>query len=287
MKKRGQISIIIILALVIAVLSTVFYIFYYSSAKSKAAAEVSKSISDDYLPVISYLEESIKQAAVEGIIKMGEQGGKLIEPYEYAEKKGAQPNDIVKVAYGIKNNQNLFRINGINKMENELWEYVIKKISSIDFGEFTKQGFQIEKPSEEKIKVSNAKILDGRVVFDVEYPLKAVSSNYALKDRFAINVPSELGSMHKKAVELADKMVQAKSRGDPFDLSAIDYTCPIRIKVSYIPDSPNGEIIVLRNYDPIITKDNYIFQFAADDTYIMPDTSSCLGQINGIPCDCP
>src|SRR3989344_6129291 len=102
MKKRGQIGLILIIVVVIVALSAIFYFFHSSSAKSKASAEVSKSVSDDYQPVIQYAEESLKQIAVNGIIELGEHGG-VINPSVSGSvgKVDSTTGETVLVAYGL------------------------------------------------------------------------------------------------------------------------------------------------------------------------------------------
>mgnify|MGYP001610285164 CR=1 FL=1 len=206
-----------------------------------------KSISNDYHPVISYVEESMKQAAVEGIIKIGEQGGMLNEPYDGLEMD-VSSNDVVKVAYGIKNNENLLKENYLKIMENELGQYVSKKISNLNFDNFTTQGFKIEKPDITQI-ISKAEILNNKIIFDIQYPMKITSGNTVSKDNYRIEINSELGLIHNEAVKLADKLIMKTANSWQVDFSDddYDYTCLNKVRVFHIPNQPNDGFVVFSN----------------------------------------
>ncbi len=297
MKKKGQLSVLMLIGIVIVVLVVIVSYVKYSSTRKEISAEVGRSISSDYKPVISYAQEIFRQSAINGISRLGLQGGRISS---FPDGSALRESSGISVAYGLKTNLNpQNRLPGIADMGAELSDYVEEEIQKLSFGSFEEIGFEIGQPESSAIKVE-AKIREDSIVFDITYPLKIKSGDSEHSEQsFSVVIPSGLKKIHEYAGMLIgsqnsegsivkhyfdnkDYNQQHPDAPIYFDMSQHDFSCD-RIRASF----EDGKFIKFFHYSPFALEPGYTFQFAVDYRYIYnapPKSLTSLGKINADQC---
>ena len=230
MKKRGQVTIYVILGIiVIAALAGVFLLKDYV-LKSQFEREAEKvKISDDFLPIYNSYSNCISEITQDGISILALQGGYIEIPrYEYAvnplipfsNKLDFFGDGKIETAYwfyetgnGIKTE----KVPTVNEMQEGLNKYIIGNLHSCsaDFADY--EGFLLNNFNnfDARTQITDSKVfVEVMSNFNVCY--KGVNQKF---DNLKVTVDSSLGYLYSKAVELYNKEKQENY----FEEKTIDY----------------------------------------------------------------
>ncbi|MGM5485194.1 MAG: hypothetical protein ACQEP1_04970 [Nanobdellota archaeon] len=211
MKKRGGISLYIILGVALLMIAVVL------TFPDKSKYDFSKDLAPETNhPVVSYVDQCIKDTTVEGIKEIGAHGGYLqpsdglrmgstLIPYWYYFEDGAFGSDrppLCQLGRGCESE-------GSGSVEEQLNLYLQENLDSCinDFESFEDQYVVEDEDYNTKVMVR-----DGDVRVNVAYPMEIVSKEHntvkSMKN-FNVKVPVNL----KEVYELASKIVKAESEG--------------------------------------------------------------------------
>lgn len=229
MRKKGQITLFIILGLVLLAAAGV----YISMQKDEESAFTPKieEVPLEFQPLRSYVENCLKSSSEEGLKLIMDHGG-YINPAEFGIV--ADPVDstngngvsfpggwIVPYWYHLKSDNRctkncefsterppLKRSEGSRSIESQLDDYIKVNVKGCtgDFRAFKEEGYEIAESGDIKI---TSTVLDHDVLFVMEYPLAASREGVA-KDikSFYVRIPVELKNMYELATILSNLQQQ-------------------------------------------------------------------------------
>ncbi|MBI2653931.1 hypothetical protein HYX02_03905 [Candidatus Woesearchaeota archaeon] len=189
-KKRGQITIVMALAIVMLIIAalTIYVLNYYKKNFTEPLVFEKASIEN-------YINNCIKKTAEDGVKLLGKQGG-----YINLEDSIKAQNNIAVLSLNNKS-----KAQPIAGMENDLSNYLKNNLNSClkNFKDFKRQGWQVEAGS---IKAA-AKINENDVTFEANFPMSVNSKGDTIKfERFVIMLNVRL----KYVYELVDSIVDFK-----------------------------------------------------------------------------
>lgn len=200
MKKRGQVTIFIILAIVIVAGIVFFFAMDFS---------FTKSIPSDMRPVYDYYLSCLENEAYAGVTVMGEQGGYIKTP-EFVAGSSYSPTSSQLDFFGrgvpywiylTGNNILKEQVPTIDSMEKELGEYLEEKLISCDFSDFEKAGFAVymeEGDVSSKINKENIEFkIDSRITI-------YKGDNSVIIDGHDFKMKSKLGKFYDMSLEVLD-----------------------------------------------------------------------------------
>ncbi len=214
-KKRGQVTIFIIVGIIL-LFSLALFLYFRRVA---APLETYEVVPDQYVPVQNYIQSCVGKLSRQGIILLGLQGGYLDLP----ERISTNPDSYLSSSPQLKlpywYYQGESRIPTIQEMQNDLGNYVSKNLVSClqDF-EPLKQQFAIHPQGG---ITSRATIGKDAVLVQTTYPLDVnviTASETARLTTFAARVPVSLRRMH----ELAADILHAENKALYFENITID-----------------------------------------------------------------
>ena len=230
MKKRGQITVYVILGIVIvAALVGVFLLRGYIT-KSEFEREAEKfKVNNDFVPIYNSYTDCVESITKDGIDILASQGGYIKIPrYEYvtnplvpfSNKLDFFGNNNIEIAYWFYETGNGIqteKIPTLDEMQQSLSEYINDNLffctsNFTDYNEYIINDF---KNFNTKVQITDnnifVKVLSN---FNVDY--KGVNQKF---DDLKISVDSSLGYLYSKAIELYNKEKQE----DYFEEKTIDY----------------------------------------------------------------
>jgi|APSaa5957512622_1039677.scaffolds.fasta_scaffold24011_1 hypothetical protein len=181
MRKRGQISVFIIVAIVIVVT----LILYFAV---KGDLIFVSGINPEIEHIYSFVDNCVNQVSEDAIYQIGYSGGYFLTP-EVASETG--------IAIYFDRGENLIPLK--EDIENELSLYVNDMLffcvqNFVDFPDFIVDAGEIK---------SEVEIVEGKVIFYVNYPLSINKGDntYSLKS-FKTEIPSRLNTIYNVALEI-------------------------------------------------------------------------------------
>ena len=219
--KKGQISIFIILGVV---LIAVAGLLYYLSIPRQMQEP---TIPNEFLPVYTYFEQCIKDKSIPAIQLLGIQGGHIYLPEDYLEA------DYSNISYGFFKER--YSLVSIAEMESELSRYMSDNIPlcKTDF-----PGILLEYGNVSAI----SRVLGDKVVFEIDYDLKATKGNITKEIRkFNVISPIRLGYVQSVVSQIVNKTLSDPDWIDMTYLSGFD------VKVDILPY--NDSVLVYSVYD--------------------------------------
>jgi len=194
MKKRGQITIFIIVGLILVF--SMFIILYVNKNKIKNLDVLQSS---DIKPIEYYVDLCVKSSASDSLYLIGIQGGYTSQPQFYFQSAYA------KIAYWYYEGQDIYPT--ISIMEQELSSYVNRALPECieSLNVFRDMGFEFEFGEID----TKTKINENNVEFNIDYPItiKKGDSETEIKE-FSRNFPVRLGHMHSIAKEIVEKEIE-------------------------------------------------------------------------------
>ncbi len=185
LKKRGQVSIFVIIAFAVIAFALLFFIFRSSGAKSDYS---------DASKVKDFIQKCIIKSSLEVIYAVGLKGGYYFPP---------EPVTSSGVAYYYSGGKSF--VPSKEEIEKELSYYISKKIffCTKNFADFP--DYEI---SQGEIKVKT-KIENNQVVVDASYPVSIKKEDFAVQyEKFNnIEIPVRLGVLHDSAEKFINQQI--------------------------------------------------------------------------------
>lgn len=201
-KKRGQVTIWVIIALIIVVGAGLYFIFSGKIPEQKIPKELT--------PVYSYYEKCISQAGENALSIAGSQGGRIYET-DYTPGSEYAPFSSHMNFLGF-NVHFWFYLsgNGLAKenvpsekeIESEVGRYVSEELKECDFEIFEEQGFLIN-ASEPNVK---ADIQGEKVILNVKSKIRVSKGEISSeKDEYKAEINSNFGKLYEEAKKIYNK----------------------------------------------------------------------------------
>lgn len=211
MKKRGQITVFIILGIVILAVIGGFLAFrsgfidtYLSTSRDQV------KVPSEIAPVQNYLEFCLEESVRKGINFLGLQGGYL-ELETYDKSSADQFTNVLEVAPGYKvaywyyedlNKNGKIQAPSLSLMEEQLNEFVKRDFNSClnNLDEFKEQGFEIDIKN-----IINPEIIIEKEFIDavIRVPVNIKKNSVSVKiSRHVVMVDSSFGKLYDKAKNL-------------------------------------------------------------------------------------
>jgi len=302
-KKRGQIAIFAIIAVVLILVASIAFYLRNSSKKTDTSSEQISDSAFDITPIQIYTETCLKKASEEGLWLVGVHGG-YVNPdgdTEYGESGTTLSTTYQgeKVPYYLdwptKSTLSLPEI------ERKLSKYIIVEFEKcLNLDVFRERGFEITQPDIDYKAVNfdfdsipvdvdvKANLAD--VTVKLEYPLNIKKGNSETKlEKFIVNIPVRLRRVHDAAVDASNsvinKIILNWSNDEEFNLTSevnCDWYDPKLYLTIYANNNadPNTKIIKIVDYDTYYHKylKSYIFQFAVKKNPLkFTDDNRCSG----------
>ena len=195
MRKRGQVTVFVILGiLIVVILAFVFYL--YGERLSIQTKEDVKFDTSTIEPLKDYVQDCIDSNGLEAVELIGNQGGE-INPGFYQNWNCVSPGNCDKVSYACFTTEYSQCYNKKPFMkefvENELETYLRNRVNlCINLDEIRSSGYNVE-AGEFKLDVS---IQDYSTVINVNYPLTITKGDSILKqDKFSKQFDVPLGRL--------------------------------------------------------------------------------------------
>lgn len=248
MKKRGQITIFVIIGLVLVI--SLIIVFSISGGRQLSELKISAAEANigsvETTVIRTYIENCLKTTAENAVFsKIGLQGGYL-----------AAEEGISYILYDDKNVPHYIdgaaiTIPEISYIEAEAGRYVAEEIDKaggcIDFSMLKSLGFNITKAGETKVIF---KINKADISVSMRYPITAEKeSSIAELSQFNVALPIRLGLLHEKSNEIVNA-INAAQQSDPPQTYDISQHCGI-----------------FDNYVNVYFKNNEIVQLVDFKTY--------------------
>jgi len=207
MKKRGQVTLFIILGIVLLLLISII-LFLYQSQRTRPEV-----IEPEFIPIKNYVEECIGVVTEEALDLLGTQGGYVEIPREIELDPNSYisfGNGIVKVPFwyylGTDRMPFLYKDEGSPSIQGQLENYITENIEICldDFSVFEEQ-FTI-KPS--RRVSSEVEIGDESIIVGVEYPVKikaSVENKVGYVTKYQKIIPVQLKQMYELAKNIMEE----------------------------------------------------------------------------------
>lgn len=226
-RKRGQITIFIILGImVLAIVSLLIYYNFSSARQAIAKRPAIEEIPTELMPLRMYIQDCLKSTAANGLLLIGQQAG-YIEPEKYGRFSFIDPTDSDGIQFSRESslkipywwyNKNLNKENKIKfasmmpelyrkmnndmSIESQLDRYTASNLKKciLNFTSFKEQGFEIIEKAAPKVTTS---VAPGIVSFYLEYSLSAKKGNIQsnLKN-FIADISLDLVSIYNTAANI-------------------------------------------------------------------------------------
>lgn len=238
MEKKGQVTIFIVVAIVL-----IGIVGLYFSLRGELKVDTFTPESEE---IYLFVENCIESTAEEAIYSIGQSGGYFLPP-ELSTDSG--------IPYYYYNGQNYMPYK--EEIEEEVSEYINEMLSFcvknfVDFPEFN--------ISEGEIK-TETKILDNKVVLNIEYPIniKKGESTTRLKNFENIEIPVRLGIVY----DAVGKIIQDQLGHENICLSCIlDIVLENDLYTEMIDYDEETIIFIIRDENSKIDDKSFEFIFA-------------------------
>ncbi len=204
MKKKGQVTLFVIIGFLIMISLSLAY--YALTIKGKIVTEQSKEIppTKEILPAKYLVERCLSLIAQQGITLLGKRGGYIEQPFPRLEMRLTEKENLAYLYLRrSKDTGPKITIPTIYYMEKEIERYIKNYLRYCldDFEFFSHTGVEIKM---QKMTV-NATIGDKAVAVFLYFPvtLKTGNSVVELKD-FVTTIPVKLGYIHKLATDIVE-----------------------------------------------------------------------------------
>lgn len=240
MNKKAQITLIILIAVFIAIIAALI-IYAAGYFRNKNAIE---PLAFDKARIESYINNCIKKTAENGLKLLGKQGS--ISPDNYLQAP------YFKIQYYFYNNQN--KMPTIEKIQNELALYMNENLGTClkDFEDFKKQGWNVEKGSIN----SKAGINEQDVSFEINFPIKVINKVDTISfEKFASRLNVRLKYIYNLVSAIADFNTKYQKSIDRTALNNYD------VNVTVFPYE-NSLVYSIDDSKSFIMNSPYRFNFA-------------------------
>ena len=238
MKKRGQVTIFIIVAIAIVAIIMIFFIF------NKYKPE---TVDVEIEPIQLFVVSCIKTTGAEAISLVGEKGGYILSPENSIDNR---------IAIYYDEGRNLMPSK--EKIESEIESYVNDLLffctkNFIDFPDFEIEQGEIS---------SEVLVGDNEVVLNVRYPLSISKgeSTHSLKDFKDIKIPVRLGIIYDSVLNITQQQINDNGQ---ICLTCIDDLANEKDLYVEMNDYDSMTIIFsIRDENSKINNEDFVFNFA-------------------------
>lgn len=212
MRKRGQVTIFILVAILIVATIILFFMLIGSSGKE----DVSFIPDSDLHLIRSSIIDCIDSVAIDGVRLIGLQGGYIFS------NNDSLDTGTSNMAYGYYNGENT--LPALKEMQNEINDYIEIALpvcfDESQFGDFDLSFGEIE---------SNTEIEGSSIMFSIEYTLFASreSASSSLEQEYKTEIFIRLGDIHRRAIEMIEKEKENPGYIDLSLLGESDYEVAI------------------------------------------------------------
>lgn len=238
--KRGQITLFIIVAIVIAILVGVTLYINYSSKSPEAEPE--RFLTPEQQSLNTYVKGCLEEVSRNGIYtaglnsgyinalgdqKYGEPGdGRVMEIHYYSEYGSA-------LSYVYDGDNVLFREK--QDIERIISNYILAEINNcLDFSMFEEQGFSVVKPSHIN---ATTRINDDNVFVELKYPVQLLrGADVVMLEDFAVKLNIRLGTIHDKVKSFINT-IKGKNSYNIFN-ECSKYASRDKLLNIYVSDNP-------------------------------------------------
>ena len=204
-RKKGQMTIFVIIALLIVGSIGLFFAF--------KAGFFAKGISAEFSPIYELYDECIEQESRIALELLGSQGGR-IDTGNYIPGSEFAPFSSELVFMGISvpywyyisgNNLITEQVPKMSDMENEISNFVLENLDNCDFSNFYEAGFSIDF----EIPKVRTVIKDEKVEIEVSSTIvTSMEERSARKSKHKVEVRSKLGKFYDTAKEIYNKQAE-------------------------------------------------------------------------------
>ena len=215
MQKRGQVTVLIVIGVVLLLIVgiTLFFITQKSSDIETAKGEIDRSVGSE-ARFISFIENCMETQLRKGILIAGAQGGRI-----FMQDESSLITENTVIGYTYKDGETILEYSDV---ESDLGYYVDLTFDECTnyFDVFKQEQFIIEESSSYPINTkviefdlfdtlplqSNVNIDDGVVLLDTTYPLKiSKGNNQFTLETFSVKVDSNIEGTLKSALDITKK----------------------------------------------------------------------------------
>tara|TARA_B100000315_G_C14541143_1_gene570950 strand:- start:483 stop:1475 length:993 start_codon:yes stop_codon:yes gene_type:complete len=241
MGNKGQITMFIVLGILLLFIAGFFIIL---NRPSDLDAEKTSEIPSDIRPIYNYIEECIKDIALNGISILSAQGGHIFEKGKLLETSYSN------ISYGYYERKDI--LPSISSMQKDISQFIDLALPDCtDFSLFP--GFNITSG----IINTTTQIIDDEVIFEVDYDLKVnFNDKIANPDKFQYKAPIRLGHNYKIAKNIIKKTLEEPEWVDMTFLSGFD------VKIDILPHDEDEFVYSITDEKSIVDNKEYIFLFA-------------------------
>lgn len=186
MQKRGQVTIFIIIAIVVVVAGSMFFVFKDSFSNNNQDVPV------EIAPIKNFVDDCIENSIEDVVYQIGQGGGYYFPPV-LADEWG--------YTYYFYEGKEYFP--SLTQIESEFSQLMESEIAlcSGNFEDFEQYNI------DQKSVVVDTEIYDERIVFEVRYPLRINyrEDSYVLKDFGTHSYDVRLGKIHSRVYEMIEE----------------------------------------------------------------------------------
>jgi hypothetical protein len=186
MRKKAQVTIFIIIAILIIAIIILFFIF-------RDKIELGGGIDSEFEPVYNFVQDCIEETGGNALERIGEQGGYFFIP-------DSVPSIDSRIPYYINNKDIYFPDQ--EDIQNSLSGFVYEELSFciLNFKDF--RSYEIE----HELSSVETEINENGVIFNLNYPIsiRKGETTEQLKD-FEIKLPVRLGIVYDTAYKIVDE----------------------------------------------------------------------------------
>ncbi len=244
--RKGQVSIFLIVAVLLVLISGIGYFIYGRIAQARSAESLSTPLWA--IPVRAYVDECLRQTAVEGAYLLAAQGGYTSNP------EPALITENAIIGYHVYEGAMLAPSR--DRVSAELADYVTKALPSCtrEFSTVVEQGFSIMQGSIE----TDVEIGDERINVFARFPLTIAKGDASVVlDRFIIEIPVRLGKLLDVASVAASRVLS-----DPERIT-LDRLGSDGFAVNILPYDENTLVYAISDSKSDIEQHPFVFFFAS------------------------
>ncbi|KHO54894.1 MAG: hypothetical protein QT10_C0010G0007 [archaeon GW2011_AR19] len=241
LNKRAQLTIFIIIAILIV---AVVALFFSLRGNLKLPG---KPASPETAEIQNFVQECLDDSLEEVVFKVGENGGYYFPP------KVSTP--VLEVPYYIKNNKNLMPSK--EDIEREISRGIERELFfCIEDFTFFENEYEITKG---KITPPEVVIEPERVLIEMNYPLTIQKGDSKSKiEDFNSEVPVRLGIVY----DAVARFVEEEIKTPEMCVNCLLEVLGEGLYINNFKENDNTEIFVLTDYNSIINKKKFIYNFA-------------------------
>ena len=218
MKKKGQVTVFIILGIIVVILAISISYLQSENFRERVQNIAFRSVvvPEQAQGVVNYVEGCVENIASDGLKLIGEQGGYVVFP-DISPRTYLEVTENRKVPYWLYGEDNLENIPTIEEMENELGAYIESRfVSDCGFDSYRDIGYNIP---EDTIDI-NVNILDKDVEVNLNTNLQVgiKEDNFDLSRYVKVSIPSRLNEFY----EMANEIINRERLNSPLEDNTIE-----------------------------------------------------------------